>query len=388
MVWLHGGAYTFGASSQRTYDATSLVSRGDVVVVTLNYRLAAFGFLDLSGLLPDGGFDRNLALKDVLVALRWVQENIAAFGGDPHRVTVFGESAGGGLVTTLLATPRPRVCSTGRSRSPPASSIYGIDRARDVAERFVRARHRPDGCRLPAALRAASADELVTAGMAVYAQVPDEAPGTLAFAPIIDGDLLPEAPATVLHEGRGLPVPLMIGTNKDEASLFKFAKSPLMPITEERISDDVLRHGHRQPDRRAAVGRPGADGVRERAQERRGPGRRPRHRLPHAHRVDRRGHAATAPVWLYRFDHAAPFLRLIGLGATHGSELAYLWGVFASGPRTSRSASAASVPARRSLPVCRSDGPPSLMGARLTRRASPEPRTGPPMILPTPVRRW
>jgi para-nitrobenzyl esterase len=64
-----------------------------------------------------------------------------------------------------------------------------------------------------------------------------------------------------------------------------------------------------------------------------GLGRRPRHRLPHAHRVDRRGHAAAAPVWLYRFDHATPFLRLIGLGATHGSELAYLWGVFASGPK-------------------------------------------------------
>jgi carboxylesterase type B len=141
MVWLHGGAYTFGASSQRTYDATSLVSRGDVVVVTLNYRLAAFGFLDLSGLLPDGGFDRNLALKDVLLALRWVQENIAAFGGDPHRVTVFGESAGGGLVTTLLATPRPRVCSTGRSRSPP---------------RVQHVRHRP-GARCRRALRASSA---------------------------------------------------------------------------------------------------------------------------------------------------------------------------------------------------------------------------------------
>ena len=72
MVWLHGGAYTFGSSSQPLFDATSLASHGDVVVVTVNYRLGAFGFLDLAGLLPDEGFDRNLALKDVLLALRWV----------------------------------------------------------------------------------------------------------------------------------------------------------------------------------------------------------------------------------------------------------------------------------------------------------------------------
>ena len=105
MVWVHGGAYTFGSSSQPLFDATSLVTNGDVVVVTINYRLGAFGFLDLAGLLPNGGFDRNLALKDVLLALRWVQHNIAEFGGDAGSVTVFGESAGGGLVTTLLATP-------------------------------------------------------------------------------------------------------------------------------------------------------------------------------------------------------------------------------------------------------------------------------------------
>ncbi len=336
MVWIHGGAYTFGASSQQMYDATSIVDRGDVVVVTVNYRLAAFGFLDLSGLLPDGGFDRNLALKDVLLALRWVQGNIAAFGGDPGRVTVFGESAGGGLVTTLLATPSAAgLFHRAIAQSSPASSMYGVDRARDVAERFTRELgiDTTDAAAAAAALRAASADRLVAAGMAVYAQVPDEAPGTLAFAPIVDGELLPEAPATVLHEGRGLPVPLIIGTNKDEASLFKFMKSPLIPITEERIMKMFTDMAADNP----TVELPSVAQVQTAYENVRhnmvglGVARDIGFRMPTLWIAE--GHSRVADVWLYRFDHATPFLRLIGLGATHGSELAYLWGSFSSGPK-------------------------------------------------------
>lgn len=336
MVWLHGGAYTFGASSQQMYDATSIVSRGDVVIVTLNYRLAAFGFLDLPALLPDGGFDRNLALKDVLLALRWVQENIAGFGGDPDRVTVFGESAGGGLVTTLLATPSAAgLFHRAIAQSSPASSMYGVARAREVAERFA---HElgidlTDAEASATALRAASADQLVAAGMAVYAQVPDEAPGTLAFAPVIDGDLLPEAPATVLHEGRGLPVPLMIGTNKDEASLFKFMKSPLIPITEERIMkmfSDMAADNPTVELPSVAQVQTAYDNVRKNMVGL-GVARDIGFRMPTLWIAE--GHSAVADVWLYRFDHATPFLHLIGLGATHGSELAYLWASFSAGPK-------------------------------------------------------
>ncbi len=336
MVWIHGGAYTFGASSQQMYDATSIVNRGDVVVVTINYRLAAFGFLDLSTLLPDGGFDRNLALKDVLLALRWVKENIASFGGDADRVTVFGESAGGGLVTTLLATPSAEgLFHRAIAQSSPASSMYGVERAREVAERFARELgiDPTDAATAATALRAASADQLVTAGMAVYAQVPDEAPGTLAFAPIVDGDLLPEAPATVLHEGRALPVPLMIGTNKDEASLFKFMKSPLIPITEERIMtmfSDMAADNPTVELPSVAQVRAAYENVRRGAVGL-GVARDIGFRMPTVWIAE--GHSTVADVWLYRFDHATPFLRLIGLGATHGSELAYLWASFSSGPK-------------------------------------------------------
>ena len=333
MVWVHGGAYTFGASSQPQYDATSLVSSGDVVIVTINYRLGAFGFLDLEGLLPEGRFDRNLALKDVLLALRWVRDNISGFGGDPDRVTVFGESAGGGLVTTLLATPSAEgLFHRAIAQSSPASSVYGVERAKSVAERFARELGiDPSAPDAAATLRAASVDQIIDAGMAVYAAVPDSEPGVLAFAPVIDGDLLPEAPVTVLREGRGLPVPLLIGTNKDEASLFKFMKSPLIPITDDRLRQMFTDMAADNP----ALELPTFDEVRaayEHARQRAiglGIARDIGFRMPTVWIAE--GHSRVADVWLYRFDHAAPFLRLVGLGATHATELPYLWGTLEAG---------------------------------------------------------
>ncbi|MBB3159147.1 para-nitrobenzyl esterase [Microbacterium proteolyticum] len=335
MVWLHGGAYTFGSSSQPLYDATSLVSSGDVIVVTLNYRLGALGFIDLSDALPSGGFDGNLALKDVLMALRWVQRNIGAFGGDPDRVTVFGESAGGGLVTTLLATPSAAgLFHRAIAQSSPASSVYGPERARRVADRFLALLGiDPSEPGASDAVRSTPVADVVAAGKAVYTEVPTTDPGTLAFAPVIDGDLLPEAPIRVLQEGRGLPVPLLIGTNKDEASLFSFMKSPLIPITGERIDQMFVamaaeNPGVELPTREQVL--TAYEHLRHRAVGL-GVARDIGFRLPTIWVAE--GHCRVAPVWLYRFDHAAPFLRLIGLGATHASELPYLWGNLVSGPK-------------------------------------------------------
>lgn len=323
MVWLHGGAYTFGSSSQPLYDGAALVDTGGVIVVTVNYRIGALGFLDLSSFSTrDTRFDGNLAMKDILVALRWVQDNIADFGGDPARVTLFGESAGGGLVTTLLATPTAAgLFSRAIAESSPATSVYGSARARQVAERFLR-----EAGTDAASIRSVPVDEIVRATMAVFASVPTEAPGTLAFAPVIDGDLVPEAPVTVLKEGRGMPVPLLIGTNHDEASFFRFMKSPLMPVT--RVDIERMFTAMRQenptvelPSREAVLA--GYEGVRQRMLGL-GIARDIAFRLPTIWIAE--GHSSVAPVWLYRFDHATRSLEVIGLGATHGAELPYVWG--------------------------------------------------------------
>lgn len=331
MVWIHGGAYTFGSSAQPLFNGASLVSTGEVVLVTINYRLGGLGFLDLSGVNGDA-FDGNLALKDVLLALNWVQQNVSAFGGDPSSVTVFGESAGGGLVTALLATPAAEgLFHRAIAQSSPASSMYGAARAREVAERFLAEVGVPDGD--ADRLRGLSSDEVVRAASAVYAQVPDEAPGTLAFAPVVDGVLLPEAPITVLTEGRGHAVPLIIGTNRDEASLFKFMKSPLIPITDDRIMQMFREMSAEAPEIEMppmAQVRSAYEGVRHRALGL-GVARDIGFRMPSVWIAE--GHSRVAPVWLYRFDYSTPFLRLLGLGATHATELPYLWGNLDGGPK-------------------------------------------------------
>jgi para-nitrobenzyl esterase len=153
MVWVHGGAYILGSSAQPLYHGRALASSGDVVVITVNYRLGALGFLDLSPFsTPTSTFETNLGLRDVLFALNWVRDNVAAFGGDPGRVTLFGESAGAGMVTTLLASPAAAgLFSAAIAQSSPATSIYDAARSRVVAEQFLVALGVDDAAGLAAA---------------------------------------------------------------------------------------------------------------------------------------------------------------------------------------------------------------------------------------------
>jgi para-nitrobenzyl esterase len=337
MVWVHGGAYIFGSGSQPLYDARALVSGaadsgdgGGVVVVTLNYRMGALGFLELGGFdAGDRRFDSNLGLRDVLRALQWVQENIAAFGGDPAEVTLFGESAGGGIVTTLLTSPAAAgLFSRAIAQSSPATSVYDAARAHTVAELVL------DRLGVTAAQAMSTPVEaLVDASIHVFDHIPSTAPGTLAFAPIVDGDVVPDYPVKRAREGRSLPVPLIVGTNRDEASLFRFMKSPLMPIAPRAIRTMFSELAAEQPGlvlpTRDQVGSAYAD-VRTRAwgvHIARDVG----FRMPTVWLAE--GHSAVAPVHLYRFDWATPVFRILRLGASHAAELPYVWGNLVAGPR-------------------------------------------------------
>ncbi|AQA05289.1 carboxylesterase [Mycobacterium sp. MS1601] len=320
MVWVHGGAYIFGSGSQPLYDGRVLASGGDVVVVTLNYRMGAFGFLDLSGFGPD--FDTNLGLRDVIRALEWVRDNICGFGGDPANVTVFGESAGAAIVTTLLAAPAAAGLFTRAiAQSSPATSVYDSARAHTVAQLVL------DHVGVSAdEARSVPFEVLVDASMYVFDHVPSTTPGTLAFAPTMDGDLVPDYPVKLAREGRTLPVPLLIGTNKDEAALFRWMRSPLMPIAPNTIRamfDEIAAEqpGVQLPSE-AEIGS-AYSGIRTRA---RGlhVARDVGFRMPTVWFAE--GHAAVAPVYLYRFDWTTPMLRMLRLGAAHATELPYVWG--------------------------------------------------------------
>lgn len=329
MVWVHGGAYIFGAASQPLYDGRVLATRGDVVVVTLNYRMGAFGFLDFSGFDGPERFDSNLGLRDVLRALEWVRDNIAGFGGDPQNVTLFGESAGAGIVTTLLTAPAAAgLFAKAIAQSSPATSVYDRSRAHTVAQLVLDR----VGATIDEA-RAVPVDALVEASAYVFDHVPTTTPGTLAFAPSVDGALVPDYPVKLAREGRSLPVPLLIGTNKDEAALFRWMKSPLMPISPNTIRAMFDGIAAEQPGLQlpseAEIGS-AYSGIRTRV---RGlhVARDVGFRMPTVWFAE--GHSTVAPVHLYRFDWTTPMLRLLRLGAAHATELPYVWGNLVMGAK-------------------------------------------------------
>ena len=139
MVWIHGGGFEMGSGSSPLYDGTSF-ARDGVVLVTLNYRMGAFGFLELSGLDPDRAGSGNLGLLDQVTALEWVRDHIAAFGGDPGSVTVFGESAGAMSLSLLLAAPRASgLFHRAIAQSGAAAAARTVAAARADTEEFLAA---------------------------------------------------------------------------------------------------------------------------------------------------------------------------------------------------------------------------------------------------------
>ena len=332
MVWVHGGAYVLGSSAQTLYDGAVLAASGAAIVVTVNYRLGAFGFLDLSAFDDDTvTFDTNLGLRDVLSALEWVRDNIAAFGGSSDRVTLFGESAGAGVVTTLLASPSAAgLFGAAIAQSSPVTSVYSADRSRAMATRYLELLGvaPADASRLADAPTA----DLVGATKQLFNEVPLRFPGTLAFAPFVDGDVVPDYPVTAAREGRTHPVPLVIGTNEHEAALFRFMKSPLMPITPDAIKAMFAAIASEQPGvpipteadlGRAYRGRGKKPGM--------GVARDIGFRMPSLWFAE--GHGNQAPTYVYRFDWATPLLRALRLNGAHATELPYVWGNLVAGPK-------------------------------------------------------
>jgi para-nitrobenzyl esterase len=235
------------------------------------------------------------------------------------------------MVTTLMASPPAAgLFSAAIAQSSPATSIYDRDRGQRTADMFLDALGlgRDDAQRLTGL----SIEAVLAASKRVFDEVPVRTPGTLAFAPIIDGDIIPAHPVRLAREGRTHPVPLIIGTNKHEAALFRWMKSPLMPITPNALRTMFTEIAAEQPAlqlpsemqiRTAYRGRAKAIGM--------GVARDIGFRMPSIWFAE--GHRDVAPVYLYRFDFATPMLRLLRLGAAHATELPYVWGNLVAGPK-------------------------------------------------------
>lgn len=325
MVWFYGGAFVVGAASAPTYRGYELVARGDVVFVSVNYRLGALGYLDFSSFgTAERPLESNLGLRDQIAALEWVRDNIAAFGGDPDDVTIFGESAGAISVTTLMTVPAARgLFHRAIAQSSAPGVAYSRERSAGWGGRYLRELEHVlgrsgDPIEL---LDAATTDQLLHAARR-FRHVAEETPGVLLTAPTVDGDLLPEAPLDVFAAGRAHPVPLIIGTNDTEGRLFELPGLRLDLLTSDERAEAVF--AATQPELHDQV-----LAVYRGTPHRKDLGGDYLFWYPSVQVME--GHSAAGhPVYAYRYDLAPRLLRLLGLRATHGTELYAVFGLVRS----------------------------------------------------------
>jgi para-nitrobenzyl esterase len=318
LVWFPGGAFMTGAASQPVYDGRRLCLEQDVVVVTCNYRLGALGFLDAR---PAGGV-ANCGLRDAIAALEWVRDNIRAFGGDPERVTVFGESAGAGLVLHLCASPAAaRLFRAAIVQSGATFNTLDDTRAAIVHDALLGEL----GLSEPAALRDVPVDALLRAqGAAALTVLPTI--GMMPFHPMVDGDVLPARPVDALGAGSFAGQPLVIGTTTDEMRLFIDTSGD--PPARERLCKRIARY--------LAIAPADAEAVVAGYEDALG--------TPDTHEIwatlfsdvemqrpaaaVRDAHAAHGPVYSYSFGWRATDP---ALGACHGIDIPFTFGNFVDG---------------------------------------------------------
>jgi para-nitrobenzyl esterase len=313
MVWIHGGGLVQGSGAKAFYDGTCLARRG-VIIVTINYRLGAFGFFTH----PDLGQRGNWGLLDQIAALQWVHENIAQFGGDPGCVTIFGESAGALSVHALMASPLARglfhraIAESGAA----ARRVITLPQSQALWQKKAADLGMTDWAGGLAVLRQKSAAEIVKMSGTVGA-MPGKS-GTEMLC--LDGQVLRENPAATFAAGQEAPVPFIVGTNADEGTLFTRQGAPktvrgyefVVRSMFREFADEVLRLYPATTDADAKAAFAAALGDVS--------------FTVNARRSARWHAAAGHPTWRYFFSYRPPAAVASGMGATHGIEIPFVFG--------------------------------------------------------------
>jgi para-nitrobenzyl esterase len=319
MFYIPGGAYILGSSAM--YNGAPLARRG-CVYVSVNYRVGALGCMTLSSLsTPDITIDSNLFLRDLVMALQWVRDNIAVFGGDPGNVTIFGESAGAHAVATLLAVPPARgLFNRAIAQSTTKGLVRTADEADEHAAQLAALLGAPPGQGAEAVMQADPA-RLIAAVDQMLKATSRETRGMAApFGPSLDGDYLPHDPVEAMARGDAHPVPLIIGSTADEGRLFTRMLA-YMPVTEPLI-EELLADA--SPAVRARIdaaypGYPRADVCIQLGGDR---------LFGAAAWEIAAAHSVHNPTYVYRYDYAPRTLQRLGIGATHGTDLLALFDVY------------------------------------------------------------
>jgi para-nitrobenzyl esterase len=245
MVWLHGGGFANGSGGAAMYDGAALARQGDSVLVTVNHRLNVFGYLHLGEVFgPEYAQSGVAGMLDIVQALEWVRDNIAAFGGDPANVTIFGESGGGWKVSLLMAMPAAR----GLFHKAIIQSGPGLT-AKPKAEADATARQllAELGVATPEALAALPTETISTTSVKLPGEV------MRLYSPVLDGAVIPRHPFEPDASPLNADVPVLIGTNKDENTLFLFSHPRFGSFTEEDIAKQARGAVGERADRLVAA---------------------------------------------------------------------------------------------------------------------------------------
>lgn len=322
MFWIHGGGYYSGAGSLSMYDGANLVKKGDVVVVTINYRMGAFGFLyfdELKG--TNSNFNNNLGIKDQVAALKWVKDNIEKFGGDPNNITIFGQSAGATSVLALMTSPFAKgLFHKAIAQSPAFHQSWTKTEATQFTKNFLASIGVSENNL--SALYTISSDTLEKYGTDLTERPTYKVPGICTFAPTIDNDFIFPYLADSLTRASNPTVPLLIGTMRHEMNFFM--KIPLGPFSAKPKDVDKLFAAHNDEPSKSMViasykNYPSkqtvlnicTDGV---------------FTMPCINYAEK--HSTLNPTYMYRFDWNSLSLNLAGYKACHALDIFFVFNAF------------------------------------------------------------
>jgi para-nitrobenzyl esterase len=345
LVWIHGGAFNIGSGSQSPYNASKLAMRGDVVVVTFNYRLGVFGFLRLDevtkGGIPATG---NEGLLDQIAALKWVRDNIAVFGGDPDNITIFGQSAGGVSIECLLTMAPARglfhkaiiQSSLGETFGTPLSmAVKVVEQLLDILGLS------PSDV---GAMRTLTVEQLLSADLEQRAKMasPGKGPVMTITTPVLDGKNIPDVPLEAIRGGCADNIPVLIGSTLDEFRLFGMLSPDFTKISEAEMAKRCQTF---IPAERVS----GLIAVYQKAMARRGADTSPAEifsaiqtdfmfRMPAIHFIE--AQQRYAPTYNYLFTWESPVRGGI-LGSCHAMDIGFVFGThndsfWGSGPTADR----------------------------------------------------
>jgi len=229
VVFIHGGGFITGSSSNELYDGANLAWRGNIVVVSINYRLGALGFLYLSGIEGGDPLSGNIGMLDQIKALRWVRDNISSFGGDPSKVTIMGESAGSMSVTTLMAMPDAKSLF---SKVIAESGAPNLSRTREQAKKITTQFMEIAGSKDLQSLRSLPIEKVLDAQKKILHDAGFSA--EMTFTPTIDGIAITKDPFVSISDGSAEGITLLVGTNKDEFRFFLHI-NPMISLATPKI---------------------------------------------------------------------------------------------------------------------------------------------------------